>query len=365
MTTMAFPDTTAVRSPGDAESDPRFTTRFCGGMLVGAAALSVVVVVVLGIGSSHNSLAHYTSVLVSAGLAAVGGIAFLLARTPAPARLLYAVPALGVVLLTTPMVLTHGTTPTGVLLLTWPILFAGYLLPRRVAWATLVVVLVAFGFVAATGSVLEPTRAWLELAASANVTLVVVLRLRRQTERLRSELTRQARTDPLTGLDNRRAFSAAMDREYARHQRSGRPLSLISVDIDHFKRINDSLGHATGDATLRSLGALLASQIRPFDAVGRLGGEEFAVLITDCSPEQAHRRAQALVATVRSASAGWEVPITVSAGTATFPDHATTPETLFAIADEAMYQAKQAGRDRVGATAGAVGAHVVAGVTPV
>jgi diguanylate cyclase (GGDEF)-like protein len=126
-------------------------------------------------------------------------------------------------------------------------------------------------------------------------------------------------------------------------------LSLISLDIDHFKRINDEHGHAAGDVTLAALGDLLARHVRPFDTVGRLGGEEFGIILADCPAEQVLERAQALVTTIRRESAGWDVPITVSAGVATIPDHAADPDRLGIAADRALYRAKAGGRDRVGA----------------
>lgn len=108
-----------------------------------------------------------------------------------------------------------------------------------------------------------------------------------QLEEANQELDRQARSDPLTGLLNRRGFDAQMNHDLALARRSGRPLSIITVDVDHFKRINDTHGHDVGDQVLQRLAATLATRLRQSDVVARLGGEEFAVLLPDTDLEGA------------------------------------------------------------------------------
>ncbi|MBH9576900.1 GGDEF domain-containing protein [Inhella proteolytica] len=168
--------------------------------------------------------------------------------------------------------------------------------------------------------------------------------------RLLDVLETQAATDPLTGLLNRRGFDAALQREWRRHQRLGQGLALLMVDIDHFKQINDSQGHPIGDAALCHLAATLRQQLRPYDLIGRLGGEEFCVVLPGVSLELARQTAERL----RRAPLGFvpegeaaPVQMTVSIGVASGTPEDAGPEALLARADRALYQAKQQGRDRV------------------
>ena len=162
--------------------------------------------------------------------------------------------------------------------------------------------------------------------------------------RLLAEVERLATHDGLTGVLNRRAFDAALDREVARAIRSGSPLSLVLLDIDHFKQVNDTLGHQAGDDVLRHAGRALGAACREIDVVARYGGVVFAVLLRATTGPQAVRAADRLRAAM--ASAVTVVPVTVSAGVATVPGNATTGTDLIAAADEALYRSKAAGRDR-------------------
>jgi two-component system cell cycle response regulator len=162
--------------------------------------------------------------------------------------------------------------------------------------------------------------------------------------RLLAEVERLASRDGLTGVLNRRAFDAALVREVARVARTGAPLSLVLLDLDHFKRVNDTFGHPTGDGVLRQAGQALAETCREVDVAARYGGEEFAVLLPGCSGAQAVRTAERLRAAV--AGAVTAVPVTVSAGVATVPVNAADAAELLAAADDALYQSKRAGRDR-------------------
>lgn len=168
--------------------------------------------------------------------------------------------------------------------------------------------------------------------------------------RLLDVLETQAATDPLTGLLNRRGFDAELQREWRRHQRLGQGLAALMVDIDHFKRINDSHGHAVGDVALRHLAETLQQQLRPYDLIGRLGGEEFCVVLPGVSPEWAVQTAERLRrAPLGFVPEGERLPLalTVSIGVACSSAEDVQPQTLLARADRALYLAKQQGRDRV------------------
>ncbi|KAA0256389.1 diguanylate cyclase [Acidobacteria bacterium ACD] len=163
-------------------------------------------------------------------------------------------------------------------------------------------------------------------------------------------LSRLALSDPLTGLANRRAFDEAIAREVARTARLCRPLSLLVLDLDRFKQVNDTYGHPTGDDVLNGLAALLARVCRRGDLPARLGGDEFAILLPHTGPEQALLVAERIRRTVEGAPLGRTspVPMTVSIGSATLhsPEQGG-PESLVARADAALYRSKSLGRNRV------------------
>ena len=164
------------------------------------------------------------------------------------------------------------------------------------------------------------------------------------------QLEELATTDGLTGCLNKRAFQAELDQKLMAAQRFGRKLSLIITDLDHFKAVNDTYGHAAGDRVLQELGRVLKEMKRETDLVARFGGEEFCVL---CEETDA-RGALLLAERVREKLASTELQtelgvlrVTASLGVATFPDHARSAEDLFSQGDKALYLAKKQGRNRV------------------
>lgn len=164
---------------------------------------------------------------------------------------------------------------------------------------------------------------------------------------LLAEVERLARVDALTGLPNRRTFEETLDRELVRAARSNEPLSLVMIDVDHFKRINDTLGHAGGDEVLRRIGAVLATSLRQIDLPSRFGGEEFALVLPDCTGAAAMKLTEKLRRAVAACHGSHrELAVTISAGAATFPRNALTGTELISQADEALYQSKRDGRDR-------------------
>jgi diguanylate cyclase (GGDEF)-like protein len=169
--------------------------------------------------------------------------------------------------------------------------------------------------------------------------------------KLQETLRFQSLRDPLTGLFNRRYLDDALAREFARGRRHDHPVSIVMIDIDHFKRFNDTYGHEGGDALLAAFGKLLADQARGEDLACRYGGEEFTLILPNAPIESALQRADELRRTVK----GLQVylhgqplgPVTMSAGVASFPAHGTAESTVLAAADRMLYRAKASGRDRV------------------
>jgi diguanylate cyclase (GGDEF)-like protein/PAS domain S-box-containing protein len=169
--------------------------------------------------------------------------------------------------------------------------------------------------------------------------------------RLREQLRSQAMRDPLTGLLNRRAMEEAFDRELRRAKRKSRALTVLMIDIDHFKGINDRFGHQAGDLALSEVGRLLQRFFRADDVVCRLGGEEFLVILPEASVIDVERRAEELLAAMRRLDLvdhGVRLPkISVSIGLATLGDHGNDAEQLLRTVDAALYRAKREGRDRL------------------
>ncbi len=157
------------------------------------------------------------------------------------------------------------------------------------------------------------------------------------------------RCDSLTGLLNHTTIRERLSQELSRAARQGTPLALAMIDIDHFKTVNDTYGHATGDRVLKSLSHMLSRRLRNSDIIGRYGGEEFVIILPNTEREAALRLMDTLrdaFGAVRHISDGNEFCITFSCGIATFPER-QTPSGLSEAADQALYQAKQMGRNRV------------------
>ncbi|MBF0332938.1 MAG: diguanylate cyclase [Alphaproteobacteria bacterium] len=182
-----------------------------------------------------------------------------------------------------------------------------------------------------------------------NVEVTAVVRDVTERKRTERELVRLATTDSLTGACNRRRFLELAETEVARLRRYGGEASVIMLDIDHFKKINDNWGHGVGDTALVALVELCRQSLREADVTGRVGGEEFAILLPNTGPEAALRLAQRLHERVRALlipAEGGPVRFTVSLGVAVLdPDRGLTRS--ISMADKCLYEAKQTGRDRV------------------
>jgi diguanylate cyclase (GGDEF)-like protein len=169
--------------------------------------------------------------------------------------------------------------------------------------------------------------------------------------RLRAALKAQSIRDPLTGLFNRRYMEETFERELYRADRDGSTIGTIMLDLDHFKQFNDAFGHDGGDAILKEFSQLLLARTRKEDVVCRYGGEEFLIVLPGASLDDTHYRAESLLAAIRNiavVSRGRELGhVSASMGVALYPNHGSTMGLLIRAADEALYQAKAHGRDRV------------------
>jgi diguanylate cyclase (GGDEF)-like protein len=169
----------------------------------------------------------------------------------------------------------------------------------------------------------------------------------RQVAELEAELREQAMRDPLTGLYNRRALVQRFEQELLHQRVTGQSLTLVLIDIDHFKRINDSFGHATGDAVLRAVATTMLDGVRTSDAVFRVGGEEFALLLPNADALQATLRVQGLRHGLQALALPLvDESVTFSAGIVACQPHDDTLDSLLRQADDALYEAKAGGRNR-------------------
>jgi diguanylate cyclase (GGDEF)-like protein len=262
-----------------------------------------------------------------------------------PEAVLHAICPLGTVATTVTVSLAApvGLTPIFYL---WPMLVAAYFLPRREVAANFAFALGGCGLALAVW--VEPglrEATFMAVAAIVGVVTAVVLSMREQVRRLVTRLGELATQDSLTGALNRGAFEQRLEAELARTARTGAPLGLVVLDVDHFKRINDSQGHAAGDRALCRLAVAVGASKRRSDVFGRVGGEEFAIALPDTGLDGATAFAENLRESLRDAVGG--TAMTVSLGVTEAATAGRGVRAMLHSADVALYAAKRAGRDRV------------------
>jgi diguanylate cyclase (GGDEF)-like protein len=307
-----------------------------GGAVTGACGLLVP-------GFAGGYLAGVLATTAISGAMVLAGAVCRLRPQRVPAAFWIAVPFLAVLLIGGLNLITRDVSVSAHLYFLWPLLYSATFLRRDLAYLVL----------AAANCTDAAATFWLQRNQSSltdvtavvtafTVATVVVLKLRGRADALVARLEEQAMTDPLTGLPNRRSF----DRDLAAALDGGAERCLLIIDVDHFKTINDTWGHGTGDTVLGRVAAALRDAAGPGDAVARLGGDEFAMLV-----DGGEARAQHSATAVRAAVAGSsDLPHglpTLSIGLASTAHGATDAETLLAAADRALYDAKLRGRDRV------------------
>jgi diguanylate cyclase (GGDEF)-like protein len=325
----------------DAGERARARLRQAGALLFGAGAVTLGAV----LGAPDPDVSDHAALGACAVVYGLAALVLLLWRPPTP--VLHAICPVGTVAATAAVALSEpvGLTPVFYL---WPMLVAAYFLGRREVAAN-------FAFVALTCGValalwVDPVlrlAMFLAVLAIVGVVTAVIVVLREQVLELVHRLRTLASRDSLTGALNRGAFEQRLDAELARAGRAAAPLALVGFDVDHFKSINDSFGHAAGDQVLRGISDAVSGSLRRSDVFGRLGGEEFGLLLPETEAQGAATVADKLRRMLSAPTVGGRT-LTVSFGVAQAPRNGEWgARKLLAEADRALYAAKRAGRDRV------------------
>ncbi len=302
----------------------------------------------LSVALPHDPVSRDAVVLAISACALFIALGLTLARRRGIGR-----PAVGVLLavatvLTAAAIWATGGPPNATsALYMWICLYAAYVLPERWAIGFALGCAASYLLVTVLAPPAFPPVAHLttSIASLIGATLIVsTLPTRLVAAMARLELA--ARTDPLTGLANRRHFAEELEHELERSRRDGRPLTVIVCDLDHFKDVNDTYGHIAGDRVLRLVGEVLSEQSRTIDLPARFGGEEFAVLLPDTGIAAGEVAAERLRLEIERRSALDGPPITLSLGVACTQQVGLAQDALYRAADRALYAAKDEGRNR-------------------
>jgi two-component system cell cycle response regulator len=324
----------------ERQSEEDVRTRAQGGFFVFGGILALVSLVL-----PHAANVIDGGIVALGATACLSGTVLLVLPQLMPPRLLTFVLLCGSLLISFGIYFTQSTGSVYALLYVWVGFQAAYFFSHRHAAAHVAVTGVTYAFALASVPGSDRGQRWLLLFGVVVVIALMVAVLRERVDRLIARLADAARTDALTGLLNRRGFQELMEIETERALRSARPLAIIVGDLDHFKHLNDRFGHAAGDLALRRFGEIASSASRRIDAVARIGGEEFALLLPDTEQHAAYLLAERLRRAVKEPGVDGELP-SVSFGVASFPTHAADAEALMHAADQALYAAKAMGRDR-------------------
>jgi diguanylate cyclase (GGDEF)-like protein len=270
-------------------------------------------------------------------------------RRPAalPGVFWFVVPAMATTFVAGLNAATHDASTGAQLFYFWPILYAANFLSRRILLLNLA--LVFAGDAATVFVMLGPQKGaadWVAMVVAMTMAATVVQSLRVRADRLRDVLEQQAHADHLTGLANRRHFDEALVAAGAWARRTAGSLALLTIDLDHFKAINDTFGHAEGDRVLQAVADAMRRVVGATGLAARLGGDEFVMLLRG-DRHAAVDIADALRAAVAGRSDLPGGPPGMSIGLATLPSDAGTVEELVAASDAALYEAKTSGRGRV------------------
>ena len=310
---------------------------FVAGPTVGLVAMAL----------AHPAGTDERGIVALAGCAYAIGVFVLVAFDRLPEWAFAALVAVGTGLVSGAVYCAGNDASAYSLFYLWLCLYSAYFFGVWLLAAQIAVIAAAYGLVL---TVVEPAGVPLDRFALTLGTLVVtgalIAVLQQRLNRLVGTLSDAAHTDALTGLPNRRGFERAVEIELERSRRGDQPFAVLVADVDHFKSVNDQLGHPGGDEALRLVASTLTGGKRLIDTVARLGGEEFALIVPGTDSRGGYVLAERLRTTLRAAFASEPVPITLSVGVAHYPAHGGSVELLLRSADAALYAAKALGRDR-------------------
>ena len=331
-----------VHADPGASADPNTMARALGALFTAGAGLAFI-----SLALPQEPDASRAGIAAMAGLASAGA-AFCFAGGPRlPTWFFPFAVAAATVLVAGGIYFSDRSYSSYALFFVWAVVWAFYFLPSWQGFMLIAFIGVVYPVVVSgMRHDDEMTQRWMMLMGTLVVVGILVVLLRQRLDALIDRLSDAARTDPLTGLLNRRGFDEALDLELARAERSSAACSLILCDLDHFKRVNDAYGHPEGDRVLVRFAELLARAKRRIDSVARVGGEEFALVLPDTDEHGAFVSAERMRRLAREEFAEYRMPLTVSFGVASYPRHGAEAEGLVAAADQALYAAKQLGRDR-------------------
>jgi diguanylate cyclase (GGDEF)-like protein len=320
----------------------QFAARVGAGIFASLAVLLVVLAVLPG--AEGPALARFAIPAICAVIA----LALHLSAAQVGVAVLQAAAALGTLLISANLLVSdEAAALSGELFYAWFALYAAYFFTIRQAVFQLALMAVAYAAVLIDTVPWEDALAsWLTLVAVVVSAAALLRWVRGVITQLVRGLAEAARTDALTQLKNRLALDQELDTELERARRAGRQLSVVIADLDHFKSVNDELGHRAGDRALIRVARILTSHRRAGDSVGRTGGEEFTLLIPDAGEHDAYLAAERIRAAVAAEFKDDPVPLTFSFGVATFPDHGESIDAVIEAADQALYAAKALGRNR-------------------
>jgi len=333
-----FSHPTVFTQAQDSQASARLLIRRIGAALFVLGGLTMVITLFAPSAGRPPAAAF-----VPVGAACFALAAYLGLARRVPDWVLLATPPLGT-LLVTAIMSVEGTTSGTPFFYLWPMLVAAYFFQRRDVILNFVLVCASFAVALFLWVPVDDGRLimFLDTAVAAGVVAALVFMLKTQVSRLVTGMHKASTTDTLTETLNRGAFQQRLQDALAEET----PLVLALLDLDHFKRVNDHLGHPAGDRALRRFCEIVRAEARAGDVLGRLGGEEFGLLLTGTDLDGANRFAQRLRATVARETRAGEASLTVSIGLAEAAADADADE-LLSRADVALYAAKDAGRDQV------------------
>ncbi len=331
-----------ARAVPTVEPSTPFAARVGSGIFAGLAVLLVLLAVLPG--SDAPALARF-AIPFACALAAVG---LHLNSDQASPLSLYAAATLGTLLISADLLVADNSgAASGELLYTWLALYVAYFFPIRQAIVQLVLMSLAYLYVLLeTVPGPDVPASWITLVAVIVPVGVVLRVVRGGVTQLVNSLAEAARTDALTQLKNRLALDQEVGEQLAAARRAGNGLSVVVGDLDHFKSVNDELGHRAGDRALVRVARILSSNRRAGDVVARTGGEEFTLLLPNSSEHDAYLAAERMRTAVAGEFDSDPVPLTFSFGIARFPDHGGSADAVIESADQALYAAKALGRNR-------------------